>query len=152
MAESKWKIRIMLFVHAVDNTAANRQIFGQIIANNGGGEIAENESKLFNNAFQLSTSGNAPAQVFGTELPLLLPDMRADMESFLDTLSLSRYYVVANIPLVNFFQGELIQDNKADVGQTTLVGVPPWDVTPFTMVDALADLEAERGLLVIPDA
>lgn len=152
MTESAWKVRIMLFVRAVDNTAANRQAFGEIFANNGSGETVENESNLFNAVIRLSTSGTLPAQVLGLEAPLLLPDMRAAMEAFLDTLTLSRYYVIANILLPQYFAGELIKDNKAAASQPTLVGVPPWDTTPFTMADALADLEAERGLLVIPDA
>lgn len=150
MAESAWKVRIMLFVRVVDNTASNRQAFGEIFANNGSGESVADESNLFNAVIRLSTSGIEPAQVLGLETALLLPNMRNDMCAFLDTLPLSRYYVIANIPLVNFFQGELLEDNKAAASQPTLVGVPPWGTTPFTMADALADLEAERGLLVIP--
>jgi hypothetical protein len=150
MAESAWKVRIMLFVRAVDNTPDNRQAFGEIFANNGSGESVENESGLFNTVYRLSVSGAAPAQVFGLETALLLPDMRTDMQAFLDTLTLSRYYVTANYDLPNgAFTGQLLQDNKVDVGQDTLVGLPPWDTMPFSMLDALSDLFDERGLQVI---
>lgn len=148
---SSWKVRMMLFVRAVDNTAENRQAFGEIFANNGSGESVANESKLLDAVIRLSTSGELPAQALGLETALLLPDMRDDIRDFLDTLTQSRYCVIANIPLAQYFQGELIEDNKGAVSLPTLVGVPPWDTTPFTMQDALADLFTERGLQVIPD-
>jgi len=150
MAESSWKVQTMLFVRAADNTAQNRQTFGDIFANNGSGETSENEAKLFDAAIRLSTSGVAPAQAFGLQTALLTPDMRDDMRAFLDTLPQVRYYVVRNVPGTGF-TGELILDNLTDAGRQTLVGTAPWDTTPFTMTDALADIEAERGLLVIPD-
>lgn len=151
MVESQWKVRVMLFVRAADNTAQNRQTFGGIYANNGSGETVENEAKLFDAPIRLSTSGVAPAQAFGIETAVLVPDMRDDMRAFLDTLPQVRYYVVRNIPNDNRFTGELILDNLTAAGRQTLVGVAPWDTTPFTMADALADIKAERGLLVIPE-
>lgn len=147
MAESNWKIRMMLFVRAVDVTHESKAVFGAIFANNGSGETIVNESKLFDAAIRLSASGELPAQAFGLETALLLPDMRADMIAFLDTLPQSLYYVIANTELPQFFAGELIQDNR----DPTLAGVPPWDTEVFTMADALADIEDERGLIVIPD-
>lgn len=148
MAESLWKVRIMLFVRAADNTAGNRQAFGDIFANNGSGETAENEARLFDGAIRLSVSGEFPVQAFGLETALLTPDMRDDMRVFLDTLPQVRYYVVRNVPGTGF-TGELILDNLSDAGRSTLVGVVPWDTTPFTMADALLDVFTERGLRVI---
>ncbi len=147
MPESNWKVRIMLFVREVDNTPENRQTFGSIFADNGSMETQENESKLFDGAIRLSTTGLAPAQAFGLETALLLPDMRADMLAFLGTLPQSLYFVIANTDLPQFFAGELIEDNRTP----TLAGEPPWDSTPFTMQDALADILSEQGLQVIPD-
>lgn len=141
MAESNWKVRMMLFVRAVDNTPANRQSFGEIYANNGSMENVSDESKLFDNAMRLSTTGNTPAQVFGLETLLLLPDMRDDMRTFLDTLPQSRYYVVANIDLPQYDRGELMLAN----GGSGVMG------EPFAMTDALNDLYNERGLQVILD-
>ncbi len=137
----------MLFVRAADNTPENRQTFGAIFADNGSGETEANESRLFDAAVKLSGNGELPAQAFGIETAVLLPDMRADMLAFLDTLTQSRYYVIANIDLPQYFAGELIQDNR----DPTLENVPPWDTIPFTMADALDNVFADRGLNVIPD-
>lgn len=142
---SNWKVRIMLFARAVDNTPENRQAFGAIFADNGSMETQENESKLFDGAIRLSTSGELPVQVFGLETALLLPDMRADMLAFLDTLPQSLYFVIANTDLPQFFAGELIEDTRTP----TLAGEPPWDSVPFTMQDALADVLEQEGLQVI---
>lgn len=141
MAESQWKIRIMLFVREVDNTPENRQTFGAIFADNGSGESDANESKLFDTAVKLSVSGDLPAQAFGLETALLLPDMRDDMRAFLDTLPQVRYYVIANIDTAQNSTGDYIDSNK---------GGFVWEGT-FTMQDALDDIFDERGLIVIPD-
>jgi len=133
-----WKWRLFLFVRAGDNTAENRQTFAHIFADNTSGESVENESKLFNAVVRFSVSGELPAQVLGINT-CVKTDMRDAMEAFLDTLTLSRYYAVANVDLPNFDAGELLKAN----GGSGVIG------QPFTWQDALDDLYAERGLQVI---
>jgi hypothetical protein len=142
MAESNWKVRIMLFVRAADNTAQNRQAFADIFVNNGSMETTENEGRLFDSAIRLSATGADPVQALALETALLLPPMRDAMRAFLDTLPQARYYVIANIDTAQYTAGDFIDSNK--------VGLE-WSGA-FTMQDALADIETERGLVVIPDA
>lgn len=138
---SDWKWRVFLFIRAADATAENKQAFAEIFANNGSMETIENELRMADSAIHLSTSGSAPAQVFGVNT-LVMADMRAALQTFVNGLSLSRWYAVANVELANFAPGELVASN----GGAAVEGeVWTWD-------DALADLYDERGLLVIETA
>jgi hypothetical protein len=133
-----WKWRLFLFVKASDNTPDNRQAFGHIFADNTSGETVEDESRLFDAVVRLSTSGEAPAQVFGINTAVKA-EMRTALQAFLGTLSQSRYYAVANITLPNYGMGDLLKAN----GGSGVIG------ESFTWQDALDDLYNERGLQVI---
>jgi hypothetical protein len=133
-----WKWRLFLFVRAADNTPDNRQAFGHIFADNTSGETVENESKLFDAVTRLSVSGEVPAQVFGINTAVKA-DMRTALQVFVDTLSQSRYYGVANVDLPQHAAGDLLVAN----GGSGVVG------EVFTWQDALDDLYDERGLQVI---
>jgi hypothetical protein len=135
---TEWKWRLFLFVRAADATAENKLAFGHIFADNTSGETVENESRLLDAVVRLSTSGEAPAQVFGINTAVKA-DMRTALQAFLDTLSQSRYYGVANITLPNYGMGDLLKAN----GGSGVIG------EPFTWQDALDDLYNERGLQVI---
>lgn len=142
MNQSNWKIRLMLFVRAVDVTVENKITFGTIFSANGSGETAENESRLLDKTTRLSVSGEEPAQVFGINTAILLPDMRIAVRNFINTLPQVRYYIVSNIDTDYYNEGDYIESNKD--GLVWLGG--------FTWQDALNDLYTERGLRVIPPA
>lgn len=135
---------MMFFILITDNTPINRQTCGDIFSDNGSGETSMCEQELFDLAIRLSPTGLEPATNIGVSATMK-ESMRIEMEAFLDTLLLSRYYVAANMETEINFEGELVADNKAE----SLVGLPPWDVQPFTFQDALNDLFISDGLQVI---
>jgi len=144
---SDWKWRLYFFVRVADNTVASRQTFAAIFANNGSGESAENEGKLFNAVTRLSVTGVEPAQVLGINVAVK-SSMRDALEAFVGTLAQNRYYAVLNVDTPTGFEGKLLKTNDA-IAPIVQPGTPPWDTTPFTWQDALDDLLADRGLQVI---
>ncbi len=134
-----WLWRLYLFIRSIDNTAANRTAFAEAFTNNGSGETAANERKLFEGAVRFSFSGNEPAQAFGINTAAK-KEMRDDLKTVLDGLTDARYGVVANIAHGPWQENELALTN--------------FPVTPsgqiVTWQTALTFLENEFGLQVIP--
>jgi len=128
-----WKWRLYLAIRAADNTAANRQAWGDIFANNGSGESAENERKMADSAIRLSASGDEPAQVLVAS-SLVKADMRTPLQTLIGGLTQSLWAVVTNPG------GLFIASNVGAGGQ---VG------QPFRLDDALAYLRDTYNLQVI---
>lgn len=134
-----WKWKVFLFVRAADATTANKRKFADIYVDNGSLETVTNELKMFDSVVRLSTTGEEPAQAFGINCPAKT-SMRDGFRALLDELTDARYAVVANTKLPNFEDGELVLTNFPVTPNGQIV---TWD-------DALAYLESEFGLLVIP--
>ena len=139
MTLTEWKFKVYLFVRAVDATAANRQALAQILVDNGGMEVLQDELKMFDSVHRFSLTGEEPAQVYGLSIPAKLA-MRDDFVTFLGTLTNARYAVTANTDLVNYDENELILTNFPITPNGQLV---TWDT-------ALNYLENEFGLIEIP--
>jgi hypothetical protein len=124
------------------NTAQNRQAFADIFADNGSGELASDEIKMFSSVVKLSVSGSLPAQGFGLSSPVK-PAMRSALEAFIETLGNGcRYFAVRQSdnmlvltnsgvltpPVANFTRGDVltaINDERVNV-----FGLNPWQVIP----------------------
>ena len=139
MTLTEWKFKVYLFVRAVDATAANRQALAQILVDNGGMEVLQDELKMFDSVHRFSLTGEEPAQVYGLSLPAKLA-MRDDFVTFLGTLTNARYAVTANTDLVQYQENELIMTNFPITPNGQLV---TWDT-------ATSYLENEFGLVEIP--
>ena len=143
---SEWEYEITLSATVAQNTPENRTALATIFATYSGETIA-NERLMFDKALRLSVSGEEPAQVLAVNF-VAKSEMRTDLRTFLNGLPQAQiaYWVRANIPLPQHFQGELL---LVGGGADNIVGVPPWDTQPFTFQDALERLNIEAGLQVI---
>ena len=136
---SEWLGRMDIMARAVDNTPANRQIYGAIFADHGSLETQENESKGLDAVVRYSVSGDPanPVQVFGVST-LIKPAMWGPLKLFLNSLADARWFVSANVDLTYqnaaYKAGQLVETNSAfvTVGQ------------PFDRDHALATVNAER--------
>lgn len=144
---SNWEYEMALSATVAQNTAVNRTALATIFSTYSGETIA-NERLMFDYAVRLSVSGAEPAQVLAVNF-VATAAMRVELRTFLNTLPQAQiaYWVRANIPLPMHFQGELL---LVGGGADDIVGVPPWDMQPFTFQDALERLNIEAGLQVIP--
>jgi len=130
---TQWGWRLYLAVRAADNTAQNRQAWGEIFANHDSGESVENEKRMADSAIRLSTSGDEPVQVLVVS-SLVKADMRTPLQTLIGGLTQSLWAVVTNPG------GLFVASNVGAGGQ---VG------QPFGLDDALAYLRNTYNLQVI---
>lgn len=138
---TQWTHTLHMVVLESLNTPANRQAFADIFADNGSGEIAADEIKMFDSVVKFSVSGNLPALGFGLSSPVKV-DMRDALQTFIDALGNGcRYFAVrqsdntlvltnsgvVSAPVANFTRADVftsINDERVSLGAN------PWQIIP----------------------
>jgi hypothetical protein len=142
MPKTEWKFRVYLFIRQADVTEQVKDDFVSIFTNNGSGETAANERKMFDTLVKFSLDGELPAVAYGVQFAAK-PAMKDDFVSFLIAYPTARYVVAANSRLydLGYLDGELIATNFDVTPNGQIV---TWDkVTKF--------LENEFGLIEIDE-
>ncbi len=142
MTDWKWILIVIAPLAAI--TENNKNTLADVFANNGSGESAANERKMFDNVARLALASSPTVLVArGFTTPVKV-SMRDALELAMDTINTPlsnankiRYYAIAAVDLPQYDAGDLIKSNRATV--EGLYG------SPFGWQDALTDL----GLVVM---